>query len=230
MKKSLEANEIQRIESNLQALKQLRFKNESLVFALNQSKEYYLNLVPSLIEIKTRCLSFYYDYTEHFRTDTAELNISDKTRELHTHLRTAYKETGDYFSELHDLAKIKSETALSSEPANKKTTKYNQDDLEFIKVLLPKINEFITDNSIIEDWENLLKLAPCKNIMKLKCRNILLAKFLCELLIKRNIHIADICFGEYFGINERFMEVARRTTITSKHIEVLSDIFSTVQK
>lgn len=102
-------NEVSRLQANFEALKQTRYKMENVVFQFNMPKDYYVELLPRLSEIKGRCLSFYYEMAQQFREDNEIIILNDEIKNTHMELKTAYKETADYMSELHLIAKEKAE-------------------------------------------------------------------------------------------------------------------------
>lgn len=108
--------------------------------------------------------------------------------------------------------------------------KSNTEDLQFIEKLLPKINLYITKDSTIEDWKDVLENKEPNRCIEPICTNKLLGEFIAELKRKRQLSNADRDFGKYFGKKPRFLEVATLSRITEKNKDILKEIFTAVQK
>lgn len=116
------------------------------------------------------------------------------------------------------------------EKPKNKITPSNPNDLIYIEKLLPKINEYLTKDSTIEDWRAILEHKEPNRIINILCKNKLLGEFIAELKRKRQLSNADSEFGKYFGLSHRFLEVATKSMITENDKEILDEIFTSVQK
>lgn len=69
--------------------------------------------------------------------------------------------------------------------------------------------------------------------MQIRCSNKLLADFISDLKLKRQLDIANGNFSNYFystkPIGERFISVATQRPPTDKDKVILKEIFATVQ-
>ena len=138
-------SELQRLNENLSAVRQIRHILETRVFALDFPKEHYTETIGILINKKASFLSLYSGYfgSERNEIESEIINLSPETKMLHNELKTAYKETADYITELITIAKEKAELAPSENP---------EDDL--LRKMIPKINSDIFHFSTEQQWKD----------------------------------------------------------------------------
>ena len=122
-------NELQRLTTNLNALRQIKFRYENKVFQYNMSAEYFKVLLQKISTKKVQFLSFYAEMPDSWVEP-----YNNDVKEKYAELKKAFKETAEYFTELHTMATDKMREAEISQP----TKPTNQNKLTFTDYFLKK--------------------------------------------------------------------------------------------
>lgn len=104
-------NELQRLTDNLNVLRQIKFRYESKVFQYNMSAEYFAVLLQEISTKKVQFLSFYAEMPDSWVEP-----YNNEVQAKYAELKKAYKETAEYFSELHTMATDKMREAEILQP------------------------------------------------------------------------------------------------------------------
>lgn len=234
-------SELQRLNENLNLVRQIRHRLETRVFALDFPKEHYTETIGILINKKASFLSLYSGYfgSERNEIESEIINLSPETKMLHNELKTAYKETADYITELITIAKEKAENTESKEALKERKKAKPQMTLtetqkDFLIKIIPEINDYVAENSTFEQWEKVFTAQEPSNKIKIKCSNKLLAELITKIKRKFNLNIADAFFSNCFEgnkpISHRFIGVGTSRPPTDEDRNKLEEIFKAVQK
>lgn len=90
--------ELTRLKSNLEAVRQTRFRYEELSSKYFMEKAYYVELQQRISAKKIIYLSLYFELTDSWVKD-----FNNDVKEVYFELKKAYKENADYLTELHGM-------------------------------------------------------------------------------------------------------------------------------
>lgn len=141
-------NEIERLKNNINVVRQIRFSYESKVAQFGMSPDYFRVVMQEISTKKVQFISFVLEMPDSWAYD-----YNDEVRKLYTELKNKYKETAEFFGELHKMANDKLEeakikqfniasTTTKSEVIENSLTEYGFFDLETVKIL-SKANQCI---------------------------------------------------------------------------------------
>ena len=100
-KKTMDKNkiEIQRLTANLETIRQSRFQYQNMVFQYDMDVEYFTTLLQEISTKKVLLLSIIMEASDSWADD-----YNDDVKRLYSEVKKSYKETVDFFSELHKMA------------------------------------------------------------------------------------------------------------------------------
>ena len=100
-KKTMDKNkiEIQRLTANLETIRQSRFQYQNMVFQYDMDVEYFTTLLQEISTKKVLLLSIIMEMTDSWADD-----YNDDVKRLYSEIKKSYKETVDFFTELHKMA------------------------------------------------------------------------------------------------------------------------------
>lgn len=84
--------EFQRLTSNLNAVRQIRFRYESKVFQYNMNEEYFTVLLQEISTKRVQYLSFIMEMPDNWADD-----FNDDVKQLYFELKKSYKDSADFF-------------------------------------------------------------------------------------------------------------------------------------
>lgn len=120
-KKTMDKNkiEIQRLTANLETIRQSRFQYQNMVFQYDMDVEYFTTLLQEISTKKVLLLSIIMEASDSWADD-----YNDDVKRLYSEVKKSYKETVDFFSELHKMATDKLNEAKIIQ-SNKNTLSQN---------------------------------------------------------------------------------------------------------
>lgn len=92
-------SEIQRLTANLEVVRQTKYHYQSMVFQYDMDVEYFTTLLQEISTQKVLLLSILMEATDSRMND-----YNDDVKRLYSEVKKSYKETVDFFSELHKMA------------------------------------------------------------------------------------------------------------------------------
>lgn len=153
-KKTMDKNkiEIQRLTANLETIRQSRFQYKNMVFQYDMDVEYFTTLLQEISTKKVLLLSIIMEMTDSWADD-----YNDDVKRLYSEVKKSYKETVDFYSELHKMATDKLNEAKIIQ-SNKNTL--SQNSIEEPQNDNPKSNGIIQkdENKITDDEESVIDI------------------------------------------------------------------------